>query len=65
MLIYKVLLCDGKAVVWYAMSAARIFGFITCGTCLMDKMYSNNPRSEEYMKKNIQDVASSVSPAEI
>lgn len=65
MLIYKVLLCDGKAVVWYAMSAARNFGFSTCGACLMDKMYSNNPHSEEYMKKNIQYIVSSVSPAEI
>jgi hypothetical protein len=65
MLIYKVLLCDGKTVVWYALNAARIIGSITCGACLKDKMYCNNPHTEEDMKKNIQDVASSVSPAEI
>lgn len=65
MLIYKVLLCDGKTVVWNAMNAARIIGFITCGACLKDQIYYNNHHSEEDMKKNIQDVVSSVSAAEI
>jgi hypothetical protein len=65
MLIYKVVLYDGKTVVWCAMNAARIIGSITCGACLKGKMYCNNHHTEEDMKINIQDVASSVSPAEI
>jgi hypothetical protein len=64
-LIYKVLLYDGKTLVWYAVKVARIIGSITCGACLKGKMYCNNPHTEEYMQINIQDVASSLSPAEI
>ena len=63
-LIYKVLLYDSKAVVWYAMNAARIIGSITCCACLKGKMYCNNSHTEGDMKLNIQDVASFVSPAE-
>jgi hypothetical protein len=65
MLNYKVLLCDDKAVVWYAMNAARIIGTITCVAYLKDKIYCNNLHTEEDTKKNIQDVASSVSATEI
>jgi len=46
-LIYKVLLYDGKTVVWYAMCAVRIIGSITCGACLKDKVYCNNPQTDE------------------
>ena len=34
MLIYKVVLYDGKTFVWYALNAAGIIGSITCGVCL-------------------------------
>jgi hypothetical protein len=60
-----VLLYDGKTVVWYALYAVRIIGSINCGACLKVKIYCNNPQTEEDMKINIQDVVSSVSPAEI
>jgi hypothetical protein len=60
-----VLLYDGKAVVLYSTNAARIIGSITCVACLKDKVYCNNLNTEEDTKKNIQDVASSVSATEI
>lgn len=53
MLICKVLVYDGKTVVWYLKYGVRIIGSITCGACLKDKMYCNNPQTEEDMRINI------------